>query len=56
MDLGFIIDGSGSIGQDNFKKVLDFVKDIVRNFDISQDETHIGLIVYDDDPQVGQPR
>ena len=56
MYLGFIIDGSGSIeknGPGTFKKVLNFVKDIIRSFDVSKDGTHIGIIVYSSEPKVG---
>ena len=55
MDLAFIIDGSGSIersGQGNFNKVLNFVKDVTRRFDVSKDETNIGLVVYSNEPSV----
>lgn len=55
VDLGFIIDGSGSIemyGQGNFKKVLNFIKDLTRSFDVSKEGTHVGLMIYSDDPKV----
>ncbi|XP_022800544.1 uncharacterized protein LOC111338336 isoform X2 [Stylophora pistillata] len=54
-DLGFIIDGSGSIeknGPGTFKKVLSFVKDLTRSFDVSKEGTHVGVIVYSDEPKV----
>ena len=59
MDLGFIIDGSGSIemsGKGNFKKVLDFVKDLTRSFDVSNEGTHVGVIVYSNEPKVRIPQ
>ena len=55
-DVGFIIDGSGSIeasGKGNFKKVLDFVKDLTRSFDVSKEGTHVGIVLYSDEPKVG---
>ena len=55
MDLGFIIDGSGSIenaGKGNFKKVLNFVKAIIQAFDVSKEETHVGIIVYNKTAEV----
>ena len=51
VDLGFIIDGSGSIeaaGKGNFKKELDFVKSITQAFDISKEQTHVGIILYNE--------
>lgn len=56
VDLGFIIDGSGSIersGKGNFKKVLSFVKDLTRSFDVSKEGTHAGVMLYSDEPKVG---
>ena len=55
-DVVFIIDGSGSIemyGKGNFKKVLDFVKDLTRSFDVSKDGTHVGIVLYSSKPEVG---
>ena len=49
VDLGFVIDGSGSIemyGKGNFKKCLDFVKSLTRAFVISATDTRVGAIVY----------
>ena len=54
-DIGFIIDGSGSIentGKGNYKKVLKFVKKVIRAFDVSKENTHIGIVSYDHDPEV----
>ena len=47
MDLGFLIDGSTSIGsQENFSKELDFVINIVDGFEVSQKGTHVGAVVF----------
>ena len=54
--MAFIIDGSGSIemsGKGNYKKVLNFVKELTRAFDVSKDGTHIGLVSYDSEAKVG---
>lgn len=48
-DLSFVIDGSGSIeqaGKGNFKKVKDFVKRIIGGFNIGEDKTHVGAVIY----------
>lgn len=50
VDLGFLIDGSGSIegqGRGNFKKVLDFVVRMIKEFEVSQSGTHIGAVLFD---------
>ena len=41
-----IVDTSGSISRRDFKKLLDFIEDIVDGFDISEDGTHIAVIEY----------
>lgn len=49
LDLGFIIDGSGSIeqyGRGNFKRCLGFVKNMVRSFTISQSYVRIGIVLF----------
>ena len=56
VDIGFIIDGSGSIensGKGNFKKVLSFVKELIRAFEVSKEATHVGIITYDNEAKVG---
>ena len=56
MDVVFIMDGSGSIelsGKGNFKKVLDFVKDLTRRFDVSKEGTHVAIVLYSSDNKVG---
>ena len=55
VDLGFIIDGSGSIelyGKGNFKKILNFVKELTRGFDVSKEGTHVGIVIYDHEAKV----
>lgn len=55
-DVGFIIDGSGSIENahiGNYKKVLQFVENVVKAFEVSKGKTHIGIISYDHDAKVG---
>ena len=46
LDVGLIIDGSGSVGSANFKKALDFLEDLVGHLAISPQGTHVGAIVY----------
>ena len=56
MDLLFVIDSSGSIemsGKGNFDRVKNFVKDLTQSFSVSKEGTHVGIIVYSDEPKVG---
>lgn len=49
VDLGFLIDGSGSVemyGKGNFAKCLEFVKSLTRAFVISSTDTRIGVILF----------
>ena len=46
LDLGFIIDGSGSVGVHNFNRCLQFIKNIVRTFIISRRFTRVGVVLY----------
>ena len=45
LDLGFLIDGSGSMRR-TFIKIIDFVKTLISFFPISQSQTRIGLVVF----------
>ncbi len=42
MNIGFLIDGSSSVGDGNFQLVLDFLAGIARSFDISDMGARIG--------------
>ena len=53
VDLGFLIDGSGSIerlGRGNFGRCIDFVKSLVSFFPVSRSGTHIGAAIYSSKP------
>ena len=49
VDLGFLIDGSGSIehyGRGNFKRMLKFVKVLISAFSVCKRRARIGLVLY----------
>lgn len=49
VDLVFLIDGSTSIeqfGMGNFKRCLNFAKTMVRNFEVSSQGTHVGVVMF----------
>ena len=55
IDMGFIIDGSGSIenyGRGNFKRCLQFVKNMIRSFTISQRYVRIGIVLFSSKSQL----
>ena len=45
-DIVFVIDSSGSIGLSHFQQALNFTADLVSEFRIGPDFTHIGVITY----------
>ncbi|XP_074626949.1 pikachurin-like [Acropora palmata] len=45
-DVGFAIDGSGSIDNNEYKLTKDFVLDIIGIFSVSDEGTHIALLEY----------
>ncbi|CBY06820.1 unnamed protein product [Oikopleura dioica] len=51
-DLVFIIDGSWSVGNVNFRKAKDFMKSLVNPFEIGWDYTRVSVLQYSDDPRI----
>ncbi|NWY02617.1 VITRN protein, partial [Nothoprocta ornata] len=45
-DLGFVIDGSSSVGTGNFRTVLQFVANVSKEFEISDTDTRVGAVQY----------
>ncbi|KAM6467265.1 vitrin isoform 1-T2 [Liasis olivaceus] len=45
-DIGFVIDGSSSVGTGNFRTILQFVANISKEFEISETDTRIGAVQY----------
>lgn len=46
VNLGFLIDGSSSVGEPNFKLVLNLLSAIARNFEISELGSRIGAVQF----------
>ena len=46
LDLVFALDGSQSIGEKGFKSIKDLVEAMVYNYNISESETHVGVIEF----------
>ncbi|CAM4516574.1 unnamed protein product, partial [Lepidochelys olivacea] len=49
-DVVFLVDGSWSIGKENFRRMQDFLYIMVSSFDVGEDKIRIGLIQYSDAP------
>ena len=46
MDLGFILDNSGSVGRSNFERMKRFVKDLTDFYNIGREETRVSVMSY----------
>lgn len=46
LDVGLLIDGSISVGSENFKKSLEFLSEFVGHLSVSPEGTYVGAIVY----------
>ena len=46
IDLGFLLDGSGSVGAINFQKMLQFTQSLIKEFTISVNMVRGGVVVY----------
>ena len=51
----FLLDSSSTIGKDNFRKLEDFLKDVVQDLNISPDGVHVGLMQYSSYPSLEFP-
>ncbi|XP_058250247.1 collagen alpha-6(VI) chain-like isoform X1 [Hemibagrus wyckioides] len=49
-DIVLLVDGSWSIGTENFQKIRDFLLTLVNSFDVGPDKVQIGLVQYSDSP------
>ncbi|XP_053566419.1 collagen alpha-1(XII) chain isoform X2 [Bombina bombina] len=48
-DVVFLVDGSWSVGRNNFKYILEFISSLVSAFDIAEDKTRVGVVQYSSD-------
>jgi len=46
VDLGFVLDGSGSVGQDHWQKTIDYVTSFATTLNISQEKAQIGVVTF----------
>ena len=52
VDVAFLMDASGSIGEANYKLEKNFVKEVVYAFGVSEAGSHAGIITYSDDAEL----
>ena len=51
-DVMLVVDGSGSIGTENFDTLINFVVRVTRQFDVSPERTHMGFIQFSERSKV----
>ncbi len=52
MDIGFLLDGSGSVGNLGFRRVLNFVNQVVSSFNISGETAQVGVTEFSNKPVI----
>ena len=50
LDLGFILDSSGSVGRRNWRRMKDFTKNLISNITKMNNNTRISIIVFGTNP------
>ncbi len=51
MDLGFVLDASGSVGPHNYQLQKNFTKDLLQRVNVGPNKTHVGIINFSTDFQ-----
>jgi collagen type VI alpha len=55
LDLGFILDSSGSVGHNNFERMKLFVKDLTDYYKLGPDETRVSVMSFADSANIHIP-
>lgn len=54
-DLAFLVDGSWSVGRENFKHIRSFIAALAGAFDIGEDKTRVAVVQYSTDTRTEFP-
>jgi collagen type VI alpha len=54
-DIAFVIDSSGSIQKEHFGRVLEFIKGMVRQMDLTNGQIRVSIAYFSDDPVLQLP-
>lgn len=52
MDLGILVDSSGSIGRRNWERMKNFVNSVIKSFKVGSDKSHVAIIEYSTEAKV----
>ena len=55
VDIGFVLDSSGSVSTSNYQNMKTFVKDLTNFFTISPDETRVSVMSFSNDATIHIP-
>ena len=55
IDLVFVLDQSGSIGEPNFKRMLNFVRTLIGVLELTAGTARVGVVIFGDDAEVYFP-
>ncbi|KAF5897624.1 collagen alpha-6(VI) chain-like, partial [Clarias magur] len=50
-DIVFLVDGSASVGLQNFQQIREFLRSVVSNFDIAPNKIRVGMVQFSDTPK-----
>lgn len=51
-DVAFLVDSSGSIGRSRWPKMLNFLKEVIKKFNVGPDATHVAVVAYSTNPKL----
>lgn len=54
-DIAFLVDGSWSVGRENFKHIRSFIAGLAGAFDIGEDKTRVAVVQYSTDTRTEFP-
>ena len=52
LDLGFVLDSSGSVGSSNFDRMKLFVKDLADFYKLGREDTRVSVMSYSNSPSI----
>lgn len=50
VDVVFVLDTSGSIPEEDFQRILNFVRELASRLDVESQNARIGVVTFSDDP------
>lgn len=51
VDVVFVLDASGSIPEDDFQRILNFVRDLASRLDVESKNARVAVVTFSDNPE-----